>query len=366
MGYEIAEQLGWRCPDVILYPTGGGVGIIAIYKALLEMRELGWITGDLPRLVAVQAAGCAPIVDAFERGARREHGAGRPAHRRLRHHRAQGARRLPGARRRAATGGTAVAVTDEELLAAQRQLARDEGTWVCPEGAACFAARRAAARVGLAGRQRGRRRAQHRHRPAVPGHRAGRRPDAGARREDPGPAGRVGRRRARSPDPAAGRQRRAERVRLDLPEGWRRGIFNGYVLSWDPTVTARLRELHESGRVELQWLTTWTEKADQLLAEPMGLPRGLRTHSRDGVLPTGFSGDGAASRGGGSWPRPVRSPRLSPDGASCGSTTTSATRPRTRVSGWRPRPGAGRGAGPLRRAHPRGAGPGGGWLVETG
>src|SRR4051794_4003161 len=68
MGYEIAEQLGWRCPDVLLSPTGGGVGIIAIHKALLELRELGWITGDLPRLVAVQAAGCAPIVDAFTAG----------------------------------------------------------------------------------------------------------------------------------------------------------------------------------------------------------------------------------------------------------------------------------------------------------
>ena len=75
-----------------------------------------------------------------------------------------------------------------------------------------------------------------------------------------------------------------------LPEGWRRGTYNGYVLSWDPSVTARLREWHESGRVELQWLTTWTEKADELLAEPMGLPRGLRTHSRDDVLPTGFGG----------------------------------------------------------------------------
>ena len=80
-------------------------------------------------------------------------------------------------------------------------------------------------------------------------------------------------------------------VRRDLPEGWRRGTFNGYVLSWDPTVVARLREWHESGRVELQWLTTWTERADQLLAEPMGLPRGLRTHGRDDVLPTGYSGD---------------------------------------------------------------------------
>ena len=80
-------------------------------------------------------------------------------------------------------------------------------------------------------------------------------------------------------------------VQPDLPAGWRRGTYNGFVLSWDPTVTARLRKLHESGRVELQWLTTWTENADRLLAEPMGLPRGLRTHSRDDVLPTGFDGE---------------------------------------------------------------------------
>ena len=70
MGFEIAEQLGWRLPDVIVYPTGGGVGIIGIYKALLELRELGW-TGQqaLPRLVAVQSTGCAPIVTAFAAGA---------------------------------------------------------------------------------------------------------------------------------------------------------------------------------------------------------------------------------------------------------------------------------------------------------
>ncbi|MBN1093311.1 hypothetical protein JKP75_12530 [Blastococcus sp. TML/M2B] len=78
-------------------------------------------------------------------------------------------------------------------------------------------------------------------------------------------------------------------VRHDLPVGWRRGRFNGYVLSWDPSVVARLRALHESGRVELQWLTTWTELADELLAGPLGLPRGLRTHGRD-ALPTGFGG----------------------------------------------------------------------------
>src|SRR5687768_8237068 len=78
--------------------------------------------------------------------------------------------------------------------------------------------------------------------------------------------------------------------RVDLPKGWRRGSFNGFLLSWDPTVTARLRELHESGRVEIQWLTTWAENADQLLAEPMGLPRGLRVHGRQGVASTGFAG----------------------------------------------------------------------------
>jgi hypothetical protein len=77
-------------------------------------------------------------------------------------------------------------------------------------------------------------------------------------------------------------------VCADLPEGWERGIFNGYVLSWDPTVTARLRRLHESGRVEIQWLTTWTTDADRLLAEPMGLPRGLKTHDRADAAPVGF------------------------------------------------------------------------------
>nr|WP_246405450.1 threonine synthase [Modestobacter versicolor] len=140
MGYEIAEQLGWRCPDVILYPTGGGVGIIAIHKALLELRELGWITGDLPRLVAVQAAGCAPIVDAFDAGLAESTAPAAP-------HTVAFGITVPKALGDflvldavRSTGGTAIAVTDEELLAAQHQLARDEGAWVCPEGAACFAA----------------------------------------------------------------------------------------------------------------------------------------------------------------------------------------------------------------------------------
>src|SRR4051794_16653552 len=140
MGYEIVEQLGWRCPDVILYPTGGGVGIIAIHKALLEPCELGWIAGDLPRLVAVQAAGCAPIVDAFEAGLAESPPPADP-------HTVAFGITVPKALGDflvldavRSTGGTAIAVTDQALLAAQRQLARDEGTWVCPEGAACFAA----------------------------------------------------------------------------------------------------------------------------------------------------------------------------------------------------------------------------------
>jgi hypothetical protein len=78
-------------------------------------------------------------------------------------------------------------------------------------------------------------------------------------------------------------------ARIDLPEGWKRGTFSGFLLSWDPTITARLRALHESGRVEIQWLTTWTTNADRLLAEPMGLPRGLKIHAR-AAAPTGFLG----------------------------------------------------------------------------
>src|SRR6476469_2727758 len=78
--------------------------------------------------------------------------------------------------------------------------------------------------------------------------------------------------------------------RLDLPAGWQRGIYMGFVLSWDPTVTARLSELHVSGRVEIRWLTTWAGNADRLLAEPMGLPRGLITYAHEEVGPTGFGG----------------------------------------------------------------------------
>jgi threonine synthase len=155
MGYEIVEQFhrrtvqrgeaadgggAWRVPDVILYPAGGGVGLIGIFKALREMQALGWIGDRLPRLVAVQAEGCAPIVRAFRSGATESEpfpdahtvafGITVP--------KPLGDFLMLDAVR--ATGGTAIAVADDDLLAEQRRLAADEGTFICPEGAACLAA----------------------------------------------------------------------------------------------------------------------------------------------------------------------------------------------------------------------------------
>jgi threonine synthase len=140
MGLEIAEQLGWRMPGVIVYPAGGGVGIIGIYKALRELLELGWVTGDLPRLVAVQPDGCAPIVKAFHAGATESEPWPDPKTVAfgLTVPKALGDFLVLDALY--ATGGTAVSVTDEALLADQRAVARLEGTFICPEGAACFAA----------------------------------------------------------------------------------------------------------------------------------------------------------------------------------------------------------------------------------
>ncbi|MFQ5506211.1 MAG: threonine synthase [Planctomycetota bacterium] len=142
MGYEIAMQLGWSLPDVILYPTGGGTGLVGIWKAFQELRQLGWLAEDsrLPRMVAVQAEDCAPIVDAFHAGA-------------------EGAK-APGDPRTVAAGirvpapigdrwmlrvlreseGTAVAVSDQELLAGTRLLARKEGLFTAPEAGALVAA----------------------------------------------------------------------------------------------------------------------------------------------------------------------------------------------------------------------------------
>jgi threonine synthase len=142
MGYEIAEQLGWRVPDVILYPAGGGVGIIGIHKAMLEMQQLGWIGEKLPRLVAVQATGCPPIVEAFHAGLEES------TLRDGTHTLAFGIN-VPKAlgdflvlRAVRESGGTAVAVSDDAILAELQALAAAEGTWICPEGAACLAATR--------------------------------------------------------------------------------------------------------------------------------------------------------------------------------------------------------------------------------
>jgi threonine synthase len=140
IGLEIIEQLGWRVPDVIVCPTGGGVGLIGIRKALAELAGLGWTAARAPRLVAVQAAGCAPVVRAFAGGERetRPWQDARTAAFGLTVPSPLGGFLILDALY--ATEGTAVAVTDADLLASQRQAARLEGTWVCPEGAACFAA----------------------------------------------------------------------------------------------------------------------------------------------------------------------------------------------------------------------------------
>ncbi|MFI6101400.1 threonine synthase [Lentzea sp. NPDC051213] len=140
MGYEIVEQLGWRVPDVIIYPTGGGVGLIGIYKALQEMRELGWITGPFPRLVAVQATGCAPIVRAFDEG-RAESEFWENAYTSafgINVPKPLGDFIILDAIR--ATNGTAVAVDDAQILADRAECARLEGAFLCPEGAATLSA----------------------------------------------------------------------------------------------------------------------------------------------------------------------------------------------------------------------------------
>ncbi len=144
MGYEIAEQLGWRLPDAILYPTGGGVGIIGIYKALLEMREMGWLpeSARFPRLVVVQAEGCQPIVRAYHEGkaaSEKWEGAATVAQG-IRVPKALGDFLVLEAVRQ--TGGTCVAVPDAEILWGLQQISRLEGAFICPEGAALVAAAR--------------------------------------------------------------------------------------------------------------------------------------------------------------------------------------------------------------------------------
>ena len=140
MAYEIVEQLGWRVPDVIIYPTGGGVGLIGIHKALEEMRELGWIDGPLPRLVAVQSTGCAPIVRAYDAGAAEStfwdnaftsaFGINVP----------KPLGDFIILRAISETNGTATAIDDEQIQKDREECARREGVFLCPEGAATISA----------------------------------------------------------------------------------------------------------------------------------------------------------------------------------------------------------------------------------
>ncbi|MFQ5873106.1 MAG: threonine synthase [Dehalococcoidia bacterium] len=139
LGFEVAEQLGWRLPDVIVYPMGGGTGLLGMWKAFEEMEELGWLGGDRPRMVSVQAAGCAPIVKAFHQGA----SSAEPC---------QNPKTLAAGLRVPSplgdylilqvireSGGTALDVADEEMLACVKEMAASEGIFPCPEGAATLA-----------------------------------------------------------------------------------------------------------------------------------------------------------------------------------------------------------------------------------
>lgn len=140
MGYELAEQMHWDLPDAIFYPTGGGVGLIGMWKAFEEMEQLDWTGARRPKMIAVQAAGCQPVVRAFEQGALRSEfwedaqtvAAG------LRVPKPLGDFLILNAVRE--SGGTAIAVTDDELMAAGLEVARSEGLFIAPEGAACVAA----------------------------------------------------------------------------------------------------------------------------------------------------------------------------------------------------------------------------------
>ncbi len=140
MGYEVAEQFAWRLPDVIFYPCGGGVGLIGMWKAFEEMETLGWISAKRPKMIAVQAEGCAPIVKAWEEGKPRSEffENARTVASGLRVPKALGDFLVLDAVR--ASGGAAVAVSDEEMIEAGVALASDEGIFAAPEGGACVAA----------------------------------------------------------------------------------------------------------------------------------------------------------------------------------------------------------------------------------
>ncbi len=139
MGFEIAEQMGWELPEVIVYPTGGGTGLVGLWKAFAELKALGWLRGGKPRLVCVQPEGCAPLVRALDRGEERVqtwHEAKTAAHG-LRVPRPYADRLILRVVRE--SGGIGVSVTEDEIVEAQQELARQEGILACLEGAAALA-----------------------------------------------------------------------------------------------------------------------------------------------------------------------------------------------------------------------------------
>ncbi len=140
MAYELAEQMDWTLPDAVLYPTGGGTGLIGMWKAFDEMEELGWIDSRRPRMISVQAEGCAPIVNAFTAGADTAEAVTQPATLAagLRVPVAIGDFMILDILRR--SGGTAVSVPDAEILESVRELGSAEGIFAAPEAAACVAA----------------------------------------------------------------------------------------------------------------------------------------------------------------------------------------------------------------------------------
>ena len=142
MGYEIAEQLNWHLPDVIIYPTGGGTGLIGMWKAFGELEELSWIDDKRPRMVSVQARGCAPIVKAFaeNKAAAEPWQNAQTIASGLRVPQAVGDFLMLRAIRE--SGGTALSVGDDEMLAEIPRVGKAEGIFFCPEGAACVAALR--------------------------------------------------------------------------------------------------------------------------------------------------------------------------------------------------------------------------------
>jgi len=149
MGYELAEQFGWKLPDWIIYPTGGGTGLVGMWKAFAEMEAIGWVpSGHKPRMVSVQAAGCAPIVRAFEQGTEKA-APWENAHTRadgLRVPRAIGDFLILKAVRD--SGGTALAVTDEQMVLDMLEIGRHEGVSAAPEGGAALSAIRRLAADG--------------------------------------------------------------------------------------------------------------------------------------------------------------------------------------------------------------------------